>query len=105
MSLGLNSIINPDGNGRRGTFFKNRQLCSRGGKQCSKAGAKADAYGSGKGHTGGVGMLQTSLTYGKNLLECAVEASKVYVQTPVDTILTNQRNHNSERERERMMMQ
>jgi hypothetical protein len=50
-------------------------------------------------------MLQTSLTYGKNLLECAVEASKVYVQTPVDTILTNQRNHNSERERERMMMQ
>jgi hypothetical protein len=48
--------------------------------------------------------VQIPLTCGKKLLlECIVEASKVYVQTPVNTILTNQRNHKSERERERMM--
>jgi hypothetical protein len=43
----------------------------------------------------GLAVLQTALTYGKKLLECAVEASKVYVQTPINAILTNQRNHNS----------
>jgi hypothetical protein len=28
-------------------------------------------------------------------MECAVKTSKVYVQTPINAILTNQRNHNS----------
>jgi hypothetical protein len=43
----------------------------------------------------GLAVLQTALTYGKELLECAVKTSKVYVQTPINAILTNQRNHNS----------
>lgn len=43
----------------------------------------------------GLAVLQTALTYGKKLLECAIEASKVYTHTLVNAILTNQRNHNS----------
>jgi hypothetical protein len=55
------------------------------------------AHASGKGHTlvRGLTVLQTALTYGKKLLKCAVKISKVYVQTPINAILTNQRNHNS----------
>ena len=55
-----------------------------------------DAHASAKGHTSeGLGVLHTALTYGKKLLECPVKTSKVYVQTPINAILTNQRNHNS----------
>jgi hypothetical protein len=44
-----------------------------------------DAHASAKGHTlvRGLTVLQTALTYGKKLLECAVKTSKVYVQTPI----------------------
>jgi hypothetical protein len=52
--------INRDGNGRRGIFFKNRQVCSRGGKQSSKGGAKAGAHVSGKGHIVRVGNASDS---------------------------------------------
>lgn len=56
-----------------------------------------DAHGSAKGDTlvRGLAVLQAALTYGEKLLECAVKTSKVYVQTPINAILTNQRNHNS----------
>ena len=55
-----------------------------------------DAHASAKGHTSeGVGSTSDSTTYGKKLLKCAVKTSKVYVQTPINAILTNQRNHNS----------
>ena len=56
-----------------------------------------DAHASAKGRTlvRGLAVLQTALTYGKKLLECAIEASRVYTHTLVNAILTNQRNHNS----------
>jgi hypothetical protein len=31
----------------------------------------------------GLAVLQTALTYGKKLLECAIEASKVYTHTHI----------------------
>jgi hypothetical protein len=46
----------------------------------------------------GLAVLQTALTYGKKLLERAIEANKVYTHTLVNAILTNQRNHNTWRE-------
>jgi len=39
--------------------------------------AKADAHASGKGHMVRVGSTSDRMTYGKKLLECAVEASMV----------------------------
>lgn len=65
-----------------------------------KRNERRDAYASAKGRTlvRGLAVLQTALTYGKKLLECTIEASKVYTHTLVNAILTNQRSHNTWRE-------
>jgi hypothetical protein len=88
--------INRDGNGRRGIFFKNRLVCSQGGKQSSKAGAKAGAHVSGKGHIVRVGIASDSTDrWQKAARMCRRSKQGLCANTSKNAILTYQRNDNS----------
>ena len=79
---GSGNIVNGE-KGCKGTVFKvlDRFYRTEGGKQSSKGGAKADAHGTGKGILVRVGSTSDSTELRQKLMECAIEANKVYAHT------------------------